>query len=952
MKRAPHAIVVGLFALSATLAIAGVPRDAVNPGPGLGVPPQAPIGVDPIRNDALQENFLKAFPGGGFVDLGPRIRRVWGTTFSHGRTPSESVSSFYRQWSGLWGVDASDLKAIGPFEDGAHTLPIMGIEGADGASAFTGVYFTQTVVGVPVFRAYGWGLVRNEQDFPMVLGGGTLRPVGDMADRMAGRDLNPANLEMGVYAGEALAEFDEPPVMTSPRYVVWAGIDDDVQEARLAVEFVAEAGAGQGDPDAYRKLQFVTDADTGEVLHRESLVRHAVNGTVTGLATDGFGADTCAAEVSKPLPHIEVKTGTTTVYADGSGNYSIPAGAAGATYTTRLVGRYFTTTNNSAATVSLSTTANDGATWSPVFNAANTSATERAQVNAYYMANLMRDLTISVAPSFPSVSTQTNAFQINCNIASSCNAYYVSSTINFYVSGGGCANTAFGDVVCHEYGHNIVEKGGSGQQAYGEGMGDVCGLLASDDPRTGVGFQSCTTGIRTASNTCQYSAGTACSSCGSEIHACGQLISGCVWDLRNLFLAKYPSNYRTRLASLAINEVPLHAGQSDIASDITVDYLTLNDTDGNISNGTPDYSEIAQAFGAHGLPAPALSLLDITFPSGRPSISSPAGTTPVTVQVSPLGATPSGTVKLYAKIGSASTFTAYPMTSIGGNQYRANLPVAACTSNLAWYVEALTTASVAVRSPSNAPTSSYASTAAYGVTTSFSDDVETVKGWTLGVTGDTATTGQWVRGDPVGTAAQPENARSGTNCFFTGQGSVGGTVGAADVDGGRTTLQSPAFDLSNAAAAVLSLYYWHSNDQGAQPNEDPLLIQASSNGTTWVQVDSINTNNNAWTLKEYRLDSFITLSSTVRIRVVSLDEGAGGSVVESAIDDVAVAAISCASPCPSDLDGNTVVDAGDIGVLLLAFGNCSGSCPSDLDGNGVVDAGDIGVLLLAFGNCP
>ncbi|NBX24687.1 MAG: hypothetical protein EBQ99_01315 [Planctomycetes bacterium] len=504
----------------------------------------APDGVD-AGQVGPRERFLQTFPTGGFVDLGPRIRRVWGTTFSRGRSPSESVTRFYREWSGLWDVKASDLVAVGPFEDGAHTVPLVGIEGTDGASEFTGVYFTQTVMGVPVFRAYGWGLVRNERDFPMVLGGGTLRPVGDLADRMAGRDLNPANLDAGLYAGAALAEFDEPPVTTSPRYVIWAGIDDDIQKARLAVEFVAEAGAGQGDPDAYRKVQFVTDADTGEVLHRESLVRHVVTGTVTGLATDGFGADTCANESSKPMPHIEVKTGTTTVYADASGNYSIPAGASGATYTTRLVGRYFTTTNNSAATVSLSTTANDGATWNPVFNAANTSATERAQVNAYYMANLMRDLCVSVSPSFPSVSTQTNAFQVNCNLASTCNAYYVSSTINFYVSGGGCANTAFGDVVAHEYGHNIVEKGGSGQQAYGEGMGDICGLLLSDDPRTGVGFQTCSTGIRTASNTCQYSA-TSCSSCGSAIHTCGQLISGCVWDLRNLFLAKYPSNGFTR----------------------------------------------------------------------------------------------------------------------------------------------------------------------------------------------------------------------------------------------------------------------------------------------------------------------------------------------------------------------------------------------------------------------
>jgi hypothetical protein len=45
-----------------------------------------------------------------------------------------------------------------------------------------------------------------------------------------------------------------------------------------------------------------------------------------------------------------------------------------------------------------------------------------------------------------------------------------------------------------------------------------------------------------------------------------------------------------------------------------------------------------------------------------------------------------------------------------------------------------------------------------------------------------------------------------------------------------------------------------------------------------------------------------------------------------------------------------MVDAGDIGSLLLAFGQAGG--PADLDGSGMVDAGDIGSLLIGFGPCP
>ncbi|MFM7808712.1 MAG: carbohydrate-binding protein, partial [Planctomycetota bacterium] len=48
--------------------------------------------------------------------------------------------------------------------------------------------------------------------------------------------------------------------------------------------------------------------------------------------------------------------------------------------------------------------------------------------------------------------------------------------------------------------------------------------------------------------------------------------------------------------------------------------------------------------------------------------------------------------------------------------------------------------------------------------------------------------------------------------------------------------------------------------------------------------------------------------------------------------------------CPSDLDGSTQVDFGDVALLLLQMGDLGGS--ADLDGSGVVDSADISLLLL------
>jgi hypothetical protein len=67
-----------------------------------------------------------------------------------------------------------------------------------------------------------------------------------------------------------------------------------------------------------------------------------------------------------------------------------------------------------------------------------------------------------------------------------------------------------------------------------------------------------------------------------------------------------------------------------------------------------------------------------------------------------------------------------------------------------------------------------------------------------------------------------------------------------------------------------------------------------------------------------------------------------------------VTRVTVPSPCPADLDSSGTVDAGDIGSLLILFGDCPGglpACAGDLDSSGAVDAGDIGSMLILFGAC-
>jgi hypothetical protein len=54
--------------------------------------------------------------------------------------------------------------------------------------------------------------------------------------------------------------------------------------------------------------------------------------------------------------------------------------------------------------------------------------------------------------------------------------------------------------------------------------------------------------------------------------------------------------------------------------------------------------------------------------------------------------------------------------------------------------------------------------------------------------------------------------------------------------------------------------------------------------------------------------------------------------------------------CPSDLDGSTQIDFGDVALMLLQMGDLGG--PADLDASGAVDSADIALLLLDYGPCP
>ncbi|MES2620601.1 MAG: PKD domain-containing protein, partial [Bacteroidota bacterium] len=157
---------------------------------------------------------------------------------------------------------------------------------------------------------------------------------------------------------------------------------------------------------------------------------------------------------------------------------------------------------------------------------------------------------------------------------------------------------------------------------------------------------------------------------------------------------------------------------------------------------------------------------------------------------------------------------------------------------------------------------------------------------------NTATTGAWVRAVPVGTTynSAPSNPGADVNgdystqCLVTGNG--GGAAGDYDVDGGTTTITSPAMDLSGYTNPVVRYYRWFYNGGGSGTPNDSLVISLV-NGTQIIDIDKVGqgANSNQWTYKSYRVKDYIANpGNNIYFRARTFDLASSGHLVEGGID--------------------------------------------------------------------
>jgi len=242
---------------------------------------------------------------------------------------------------------------------------------------------------------------------------------------------------------------------------------------QLVWQFTFKRG---GEPGTWRGRVDATSGDVIELLDVNDY----------GQATGGtYKGDRPAPEVVMPLPWANVATG---VFTNSAGIFS------GTTGTTTLNGQYVAITDSCGAISKAadgsgnlalgSSTGTDCTT--PGSGGAGNTHSARTQ---FYMVNRAKEAARGWLPSNSWLNAKVTA---KVNLNQTCNAYWDGSSLNFFKSGGGCANTGeLPGVSLHEWGHGLDTNDGNGDppdNGTGEAYGDISAMLAIHSSCTGNGF--------------------------------------------------------------------------------------------------------------------------------------------------------------------------------------------------------------------------------------------------------------------------------------------------------------------------------------------------------------------------------------------------------------------------------------------------------------------------------
>ena len=627
------------------------------------------------------------------------------------------------------------------------------------------------------------------------------------------------------------------------------------------------------------------DAHTGEVIWRYNNV-HFFEGTAVMEVQEHSW---CTEDAFFPAAYLDLNVdGLGTATTDVDGNWSIDGGGAQANVSALLQGSFVRVYNQNGAEAVYNGVAYAGTPLEISWDDFNARQDER---DVFEAIGRIHTLYQQFDPDFYYVNQPINAY-VNRNDGYCPGNAWWNGTINFCAEGNGYANTGeLQQVVQHEFGHGVqdaVMGGWQGNEGLGEGNSDILGNLITQDPIIGRGFYlgNCSSGIRNSINTLQYP-----QDLNGSVHHDGQIIAGFNWDAMELLQLRdgLEAGTLTAAANWHFGRLLLSPATQP---DQVIATFTADDDDGDLTNGTPNHDLYTEAAENHGFGpwVPEILVGMFVYHDGAPYQTDVSG--PYTIECTGAslggGDVDPGSFQVHFFVDGGLE-TVVPMAAQGG-VWTAEIPGQDAGSQVQYYISASNTLGDLGTSPRNAPVDLHY----FEVNTGFEDAMELATGWRAGDPLDNASTGLWERGVPTGTSYDGNTVQLGTdhtpapgvNCWVTGAfHSSNSAAGENDVDGGRTTLYSPVFDLTGGQGVQIAYWRYYTNEHGAAPGQDYWRVDISNDGgENWSVVEYTRLSDASWQQVFVDLADHFATPELVQLRFIAEDAG-DGSLVEAMVDD-------------------------------------------------------------------
>ncbi len=697
----------------------------------------------------------------------------------------------------------------------------------------------------------------GSQAFPIAADFGVVPTIGEetaVANAWAALGQTPTNAR-------------QPAPIAAPRLVVWG---DAHAERILPVHLAWEVAVSNVDQNGKGAIgRYYVDAHDGSVLefrndkHECGLAgctaaTHAKKATppvakssrppvptvVTLQAWTRTGLGGASALVNVPLPGVEVAVpGVGTFVTNASGQITIDIASPVTITFGALNGRHhqpLAGTNNPTGSFLV----NPGVATTMQLSSAAATSLEAAHATTSFWIDRTNEFARSVLGNSSQLITASNLLPTVNITSDTCNAFYSGNTLNFYAAGGSCVNMAFSTVVAHEWGHGLDDRYGgiSNTPAEGlsEGTADIVAMYLTDQAVIGSGFAGGSSFIRTGNNTRVYPFADAVAP-----HPAGEVWMGFAWQLRQGLRTAYGTTTAVQIS----NDIVIGSIVADATTRVNAvrEVFIADDDDGNLLNGTPNYTQLSAAAIAKAIPYPEKVVGTVTH---TPLATTTQRLTPrmVNAVVTPVGGSFS-TVRLHYNAGTGNLQrNMKPNGVVDG--YRAMLP-GITQGTITYHIEAVHSTGQIVRAPASGEWSFDVNGG--NLVSFFSENFDgTVLGWTAAATVGTS---DWQLGDPNGktsvvngvTWIDPQTAASGANCFANDLGI--GTSNGRYPNNVNQFLRSPTIDCSGRTGVRLRFRRWLSIESGQYDQ-----ATVSVNGTTvWSNPTLTDVLDTAWQTVDYAL---------------------------------------------------------------------------------------------------